>query len=84
MAALYEPDGEILSAGRPRVAGRATREAVLKTSTGPRPTRSGCRNCSVRADPPQASAALPFFASASMRRLMFHCCAIDRTVFVTQ
>jgi uncharacterized protein (TIGR02246 family) len=29
MAALYEPDGEILSAGRPRVAGRATIEALL-------------------------------------------------------
>ena len=28
----------------------------------------------------------PFFAAiaAPMRRLMFHCCAIDRTVLVTQ
>lgn len=30
MAALYEPDGEILSAGRPRIAGRATIEALLR------------------------------------------------------
>lgn len=30
MAALYEPDGEILSAGRPRIAGRANIEALLR------------------------------------------------------
>jgi len=30
MAALYEPDGEILSAGRPRLAGRSRIEALLR------------------------------------------------------
>ncbi len=30
MVALYEPDGEILSAGRPRIAGRTTIESLLR------------------------------------------------------
>jgi ketosteroid isomerase-like protein len=49
MAALYEIDGEILSAGRPRVAGRATIEALLRAFPPVHARRTRCSVTDVQA-----------------------------------